>query len=247
VMHRPCFFYVAFFVLLLASSSSNTLAYWPIVFQVAKEGAEFTFVQGPHQLAEGKLSLNPSNSSIETIVSYDFVLREFVSFSEEILKATEVYLQVYPADVRAHKYGKTGNVYFNGAIIKRFNLTWSCPEEEFFFDESNYRFTQNMLNFPIPMYGRFSDSSLFIPVSTSLLATHINATFRMDPNVMWDVYVISIIVHIIHEDISPWWLDNLPIICGIVSAEIIGIAFTVKAFRKLFPKERESHSHKSLL
>ncbi len=246
-MHRPRFFCVAFSVLLIASSSSNALAYWPIVFQVAKEGAEFTFVQGPHQLAEGKLSLNPSNSSIETIVSYDFVLREFVSFSEEILKATEAYLQLYPADVRAHEYGKTGHVYFNGAIIKRFNLTCSCPEEEFFFDGSNYRFTQSMLDFPIPMYRHFSNSSLFIPVSTSLLATHINATFRMDPNVMWDVYVISIIVHIVHEEVSPWWLENLPIICGIVSAEIICIAFAARTLRKLLPEEKESYSHKSLL
>ena len=231
-MHKLRIFCVAFFVLLVTSLFSNTFAYWPIVFQVAKEGTDFTFIQGPHEFEEGKLSLNPNNSSIETVVSYDLVLREFVSFNEEMIQAAEVYLQIYPADVRAYEFGKIGHVYFNGVIIKKFNLTWSHPQEEFFFDKSNHRFTQDMLGFPIPMYGHFSNYSLFIPVPTSLLTTHINVTLRMGPNVMCDVHIISIIVRITNEEVSPWWRENLPFICGIVSAELVGIAFIMVRFWK---------------
>lgn len=230
--HKLRVFCVAFFVLLVTSFLLNAFAYWPIVFQVAKEGADFTLIQGPHELGEGKLSLNPNNSSIETVVSYDFVLREFVSFNEKILQVAEAYLQIYPADVRAYEFGKIGHLYFNGVIIKKFNLTWNHPQEEFFFDKSNYRFKQNMLGFPIPMYGHFANYSLFIPVPTSLLTTHINVTIRMGPNVLFDAYIISIIIRIIHEKVSPWWLENLPIICGIVSAELVGMAFIIVRFRK---------------
>jgi len=231
-MHKAHIFCIVWAVLLTTSLTSSAFAYWPIVFQVAKEGSDFAAIRGPLQVKDSGLAVDPNKSVTETVASYMFVLTEFVSFREEILKAMEVYLQIYPADVRGYELGKIGDVYFNGAIVKRFNLTSSFHGESFFFDKSNYRFTKSILEFPIPLYNYLSDQSLFIPVPSSLLATNINVTFRMDPNVLWEVYIISVIVRIIPDQVSVWWRENLPLIYGIISAEIVCMIVFITKFSK---------------
>jgi hypothetical protein len=218
--------------ILMINSSSNALAYWPIVFQVAKNGSDFQSSQGPVRLVNGGIIVASTAKSNESIVSYEIVLREYVSFREDILKSTGVYVQIYPSNVRAPKFGKTGELFFNGVIIKKFNLIFPDPRNELFFDESNYRFGHNTLDFPIPIYGYLSQMSAFIHVPTNLLATNINLTFRMDPSVMWEVSIVSVIVHIIPGNISPWWTQNLPTLYTLVSLELTVFALILTLWLK---------------
>jgi hypothetical protein len=232
VIHKAHVFCIFWVLLLTTSFAPSAFAYWPIVFQIAKEGSDFAAIRGPLQVKDSGLTVDPDKSAAETVASYMFVLNEFVSFREEILKAMEVYLQIYPTDVRGYEFGKIGEVYFNGAVVKRFNLTLSFHGEKLFFDKSNYRFTKSSLGFPIPLYSYLSNQSLFIPVPASLLETNINVTFRMDPNVLWEVYVISVIVRIIPNQVSAWWQENLPLIYGIASAQLVGITMFIAKFLK---------------
>jgi hypothetical protein len=224
-------FAIIWLILLTTSFSSNVFAYWPIVFQVAKDGSDFASIRGPVHVRDGGVIADSNESLTETSATYMLLLREFVSFTEEAKNAMEVYLQIYPADIRAYEYGKTGDVLFNQVMVKRFNLTLKDPDEKLFFDESNYRFTHSGLDFPIPMYGYLSDQSLFLRVPVRLLDTNMNVTFRMDPSVLWEVSIVSIIAHIIPEEVSPWWKENLPIMFGIVFAELISVSLTVKFWK----------------
>lgn len=226
VMHRVHIFCIVIvMMILMTNSSSNALAYWPIVFQVAKDGADFQFSRGPVRVVDNSIKIDSKARPNESVVSYKLVLKEYVSFQEDIFKAMEAFVQIYPSNVRANETGKTGELLFNGAIIKRYNMVLRYPGENFSFDESNYRFGRYTLDFPIPLYGYLSNESAFIRFPVSLLAADNNLTFRMDPNVLWEVSIVSVIVHIIPEKISPWWMQNLPTLYALVLLELTSLAF----------------------
>ena len=215
------------FLFLIAALLPDGNAYWPIVLQVTKDAPDFESIQGVFHSEGGRLILGANRSLTETVVSFRFALLEFASFRQETLKAMEAYLQLYPGDIRASEYGKSGDVFFNGEVIKRFSLTLNFSQEKSFLDPTNYRFAPMRLDFPIPMYGYLSNRSLFLPVPVGLLDTNINVTLRIDSNVLWEIYVISVIVHIIPEEVSPWWQENLLLICGIALTELAGVGMLV--------------------
>jgi hypothetical protein len=216
----------------MAALLPNGNAYWPIVLQVSKETPDFEHVRGPFNVDDGRVMLGTNQSSVDTVVSYAFSLLEFLSFKAETLQVIQAYLQIYPADIHAFEYGKTGDVEFNGDIVRKFSLTYNYSEEGSFLDPNNYRFVAAKLDFPIPMYGYYSNQSIFIPIPSRLLDSQMNVTLRIDPKVLWEIFIISVIVHIIPEDITPWWSHNLPLIFALVSIELAVLVISTTVFFK---------------
>ena len=222
----------------------NGDAYWPIVLQAAKDAPDFESIRGVFHNEGGRLTLGTNRSLTETVVSFRFTLLEFASFRQETLKAMEAYLQVYPADIRASEYGKSGEVFFNGELIKSFSLTlnYSYKNSSSFLDPTNYRFEPMRLDFPIPVYGYFSNESVFIPVPIRLIDPVMNITLRIDPKVQWEIYIISVIVHILPENIHPWWSDNLPLLTLLISGEIAGFVIATLVFRRAIARRKVWHA-----
>jgi len=229
------------FLLLIAALLPDGHASWPIVLQATKDAPDFESIQGVFYDEGGKLTLGSNQSLAETVVSFRFALLEFASFRQETLKAMEAYLQVYPADIRASEYGKNGDVYFNGAAIKRFSMTQNYPREKSFLDPTNYRFEPVSLGFPIPVYGYFSNESTFIPVPIRLIDLVMNVTIRIDPNVLWQIYILSVIIRIAPENISPWWSDNLPLMTLLVSGEATGFVICALWLRRAAARRKVLH------
>ncbi len=231
-MKKARCFCVSFLILLSASLLPlDAFAYWPLVFQVSKNGSDFASSQGPLQLRDTAVGVYQNQTMVSSVVTYTFVLREYDSFSEEVLKGADVYVQMYPADVMSYEYGRKGDVYFNGATIEQFNLTQRYGKGVFL-DKSNYRFGHTSLGFPIPMYNYLSNESLFIAVPVSLLSASINLTFKMGPNVLWELYVVSVIVRINPEAVTPWWRENLQAIYAVVSLELICLGLILVRFTR---------------
>jgi hypothetical protein len=229
---------------LIAALLPNGNAHWPIVLQATKDAPDFDSIRGVFFSEGGRLTLGTNRSLTETVVSFRLTLLEFTSFRQETLDAMEAYLQLYPADIRASEYGKSGDVFFNGEIIRSFSLTlnYSQSNSSSFLDPTNYRFAPMRLDFPIPVYGYFSNESVFIPVPIRLIDSVMNVTIRIDPKVLWQIYILSVIVRIVPENISPWWSDNLPLITLLVSSEVAVSAVGILGLRKTMAKGKVLHA-----